>query len=244
MSEIYKNISIVTGTLNRKAMLPDLISNTVDSDSRLELVLVDGGSTDGTIEFIKELNHPKIKLIEVGGRSSYPHFMNLGIKNASYELICQWNDDVLLSNEWDEVFNSLDDSDFFIFNWKYGDKESLTNSGWLNGSDTEHPNGGWCLLDESSTGGEIVMNYGIYNKKIFREIGLYNNEYKYYYADGDMCYRAHSFGYQHKSLRNIKVCSINTRKRAVINPDDTQIYRKNLKLYDNNKLSEHIEYLK
>ena len=61
MSEIYKNISIVTGTLNRKFMLPDLISNTVDRDSRLELVLVDGGSTDGTIEFIKELNHPKIK---------------------------------------------------------------------------------------------------------------------------------------------------------------------------------------
>ena len=66
-------ISIVTGTLNRLGMLPSLIDNTVLSDERLELVLVDGGSIDGTIDYIKQLNHPQIKLIEVGGRSSYPH---------------------------------------------------------------------------------------------------------------------------------------------------------------------------
>ena len=72
-------ISIVTGTLNRKNFLKGLVDNTVNKNSKLELVLVDGGSTDGSLEFIKSLNHPQIKLIEVGGRSSYPHFMNLGI---------------------------------------------------------------------------------------------------------------------------------------------------------------------
>ena len=53
-----KNISIVTGTLNRKNLLPGLIDNTVDSNNMLELVLVDGGSSDGTLEFIKGLHHP------------------------------------------------------------------------------------------------------------------------------------------------------------------------------------------
>jgi glycosyltransferase involved in cell wall biosynthesis len=73
-------ISIVTGTLNRVGMLPMLVENTVMSDERIELVLVDGGSTDGTIDYIKSLDNPQIKLIEVGGRSTYPHFMNLGIQ--------------------------------------------------------------------------------------------------------------------------------------------------------------------
>ena len=97
-------ISIITGTLNRVGMLPTLIANTVLSDERLELVLVDGGSTDGTIDYIKQLNHPQIKLIEVGGRSPYPHFMNLAIQQSTHEVVCQWNDDVILCNDWSEVF--------------------------------------------------------------------------------------------------------------------------------------------
>ena len=80
-------ISIVTGTLNRVGMLPMLVENTVMSDERIELVLVDGGSTDGTIDYIKSLDNPQIKLIEVGGRSTYPHFMNLGIQESTHEVV-------------------------------------------------------------------------------------------------------------------------------------------------------------
>ena len=79
-------ISIVTGTLNRLELLKHVITNTVDSCDKLELILVDGGSTDGTIEYLKELNHSQIKLIEVDKKSSYPHYMNLGIKNSKYDI--------------------------------------------------------------------------------------------------------------------------------------------------------------
>ena len=57
----HNNISIVTGTLNRLNFLDGLIRNTVGSDERLELVLGDGGSTDGTIQFLEELDHPRVK---------------------------------------------------------------------------------------------------------------------------------------------------------------------------------------
>ena len=115
-------ISIVTGTYNRKDLLEGLIKNTVDASERLELVLVDGGSTDDTVEYIKDLNHPRIKLVKVGERSSYPHFMNLGIRNASHELVAQWNDDVLLKNDWEDVFAEIDGNDFYIFSWSIGDR--------------------------------------------------------------------------------------------------------------------------
>ena len=48
-----KNISIVSGTLNRKDNVERLIKNTIDKYDFLELVLVDGGSTDGTIDYVK-----------------------------------------------------------------------------------------------------------------------------------------------------------------------------------------------
>ena len=234
-------VSIVTGTLNRLEILKQVINNTVLKSDKLELVLVDGGSTDGTIEYLKTLNHPSIKLIEVGGRSSYPHFMNLGINNAKYEWVCQWNDDVVLINNWEEVFSEIsDENDFYLFNWKYGNLSDINSEIWLEGLDYTK---GWCLLDQVNNGGEIVMNYGLYNKKIFREIGMYNNQYQYYYADGDMAYRANKFGYKHKSLYNIKVCSLITNKNAIQHGGDSTIYNNNLSLYEQGKLPENIEFL-
>lgn len=234
-------ISIVTGTLNRVGMIPNLISNTVMSDSRLELVLVDGGSNDGTIDYIKKLNHPQIKLIEIGGRSSYPHFMNIGIQESSHEIVCQWNDDVILCNDWSEVIlETQSNQDFYLFNWKYGSINDTKNSDWIKGVD--HTSG-WCLCNTVDSGGEIVMNYGLYRKSIFREIGMYNPEYQYYYADSDMSYRAYAFGYKVKNLRHIKVCSLPTNKVAIPYQSDKQLYEKNLLLYQQRVLPQSLQYL-
>ena len=233
-------ISIITGTLNRGPLLPGLIENTVEANENLELILVDGGSTDGSIEYIKEENHPRIKLIELGGRSPYPHFMNIAIQNATHEIVCQWNDDVLLSNDWNEVISEIDDEhDFYLFNWKYGSSEDITKEEWLKGTGPEDK---WCLVNNKPDG-EIVMNYGLYKKHIFRKVGMYNNEYRYYYADGDMADRAYSFGYKVKDLRSIKVCSLYTDKVANYYQDDQQIYNKNLNLYKNKILPSNIEIL-
>jgi glycosyltransferase involved in cell wall biosynthesis len=235
-------ISIVTGTLNRVNLIDNLIDNTVVKNEKLELILVDGGSNDGTIEKIKSINHPRVKLIEVGRRSTYPHFMNLGIQNSSYDWICQWNDDVIMINNWDDVILEINrDYDFYLFNWKYGNLNDITNKEWLDG---EIYTSGWCLVDETKNNGEIVMNYGLYNKKIFKEIGMYNNSYQYYYADGDMARRAHEFGFKHKSLRNIKVCSLFTAKTAEHTIHDTTIYNDNITMYKNGILPKNLEYLK
>lgn len=231
-------ISIVTGTLNRGGHVEKLIKNTVDSNENLELVLIDGGFLGNpTSNFIKELNHPRIKLIEVGGRSTYPEFMNLGIENSSHDWICQWNDDVLLVNDWNEVIDELkSDDDFYLFNWKYGNIQDMTDETWLSINENAHkekvPNLGWCLVDAWETAQLVVMNYGIYNKRVFKKIGMYNLDYKYYYCDTDMSMRAHMFGFKKKSLPKIKVCSYEQHKVAQMNwRSDETIYNKYIEQY-------------
>lgn len=219
-------ISIVTGTLNRLKYLKNVIENTVCSNRQLELVLIDGGSTDGTIEYLKNLDNPQIKLIEFGKRSYYWDYMNLGIKNSKFEYICQWNDDVILENSWDDVINEIDsDHDMYLFSWLE------------NGSK-------YVIYD---TNKEFVLNYGIYSKKIFREIGMYNNSYKYYYCDGDMSFRAKSFGYNYKKLNNIKCKPLTQHNEKIAFIDNNQAEMKNyfnfLEIYKNKVLPENIEYL-
>jgi GT2 family glycosyltransferase len=244
VGKLGKNmISIVTGTLNREHLIPHIIKNTVDSSENVELILVDGGELNNeTSKYIKNLNHPRIKLIEFGARSSYPHFMNLGINHAKYDWVCQWNDDCLLSNNWDDVIKELTtEHDFYLFNWKYGNIEDLHNENWLDG---EYGDKWWFICDNYDTTGHIVVNYGIYNKKIFKEIGMYNNEFKYYFADADMTLRAFLFGYKYKVLRNIKVLSLNTDKQAIHYNDDERIYEKNRIEYKNKILNKNNEFLK
>ena len=239
-------ISIITGTLNRKSYLPDLIKNTVDRCEKLELVLVDGGSTDGTIEFLEEIKHPRIKLLKFGKRSNYPHFMNLAIMNCTYEWICQWNDDVLLTNEWQEVIDELNSGhDFYLFNWKYGSsKEDIYNPEWIDGIENHK---GWFICntkEDKGDDGEIVVNFGLYNKKIFEQIGMYDMKFKYYYTDGDMAERAWRFGFKHKDLKHIKVFSYVIEKKAIHFSDDEQKYRSNIQSYKQKIIPKTIPFLK
>ena len=229
-----QKISIVTGTLNRKPYLTTLLNNTVWADHRIELVLVDGGSTDGTIELMEHLSNVerRIKFIQVGERSSYPHYMNLGIEHASHELVCQWNDDVILVNDWDDVFKQIDeDHDAYLFNWKTGHIEDKDNDNWLTCNHIR--DNGWIIINNAEfsypqsageANGEIVMNYGIYKKDVFRKHGLYNKHYRYYCADGEMSMRAFYGGCKFKSCVDIKVLVLPAEKRAIMDNRDVSRY--------------------
>jgi GT2 family glycosyltransferase len=232
-------LSIVTGTLDRKHLLPGLIKNTVDSNEFLELVLIDGGSVDGSIDYIKTLSHPRVRLVEVGHRSPYSHYMNLGIKSASYEYICQWNDDAILLNPWQDVLCLVKKYDVCLFSWEYGTFDRIPTS--------------WNLLCEfdkglidPKCGNQVVMNYGVYKKDIFRKIGMYDNSYQYYYADADMSFRTWSFGYKIYPAHEIKVLSLSSEinnKKAIHYPNDEQNYINHLLSYRKKELPSTIEIL-
>lgn len=211
-------LSIITGTLNRKKYLERVVKNTVLSYDRLELVLVDGGSSDGTQDYIKGLNHPRIKLIEYGQRSTYSHFMNLAVKNSSYEYVCQWNDDVVLLNPWEDVISTITNETFdaFNFSWIRLSGNSVEDFDRLDKLDsnyhTANPLKALNVAPLENCRYDTCMNYGIYNKKVFREIGLYNPQFPFYCCDWDMMERTTAFGYKIKQCDQIVVASFEPPK--------------------------------
>lgn len=92
-------LSIITVTLNSKktiiSTLNSILSQTYED---IEHIVVDGGSTDGTVEILKEYNHYNKKMIFKEGAGIYES-MNLGIVEATGEIISILNSDDIYQNE-------------------------------------------------------------------------------------------------------------------------------------------------
>lgn len=88
-------ISIVSGTFNRLHLLQTMISSVrsqMYSGMKYEIILVDGGSTDGTLEWIRQ--QPDIQLIEHGQLLGAIKAFCDGARAAQGEYVLLANDDI------------------------------------------------------------------------------------------------------------------------------------------------------
>lgn len=87
-------ISIVSGTYNRLPLLQKLVASCQQSvgSHSYEIVLVDGGSTDGTIEWCKERDD--VRLIEQGELLGAIRAFNAGCRAAQGDYVAILNDDI------------------------------------------------------------------------------------------------------------------------------------------------------
>src|SRR5882672_1722124 len=88
-------ISLVSGTYNRLPMLTEMVQSFRDNllpGIQYEIVLVDGGSTDGTIEWAK--NQTDVRLIEDGALLGAISAFTRGSFEAQGKYILLSNDDI------------------------------------------------------------------------------------------------------------------------------------------------------
>jgi glycosyltransferase len=173
-------ISIITPVLNEVDTIEDCIRSIhSQSYSNLEHIIIDGGSTDGTLEKIKELFNDKMKLITEPDEGIYDA-LNKGIKLASGDIIgiLHANDfyphnkvlemisEVFLNYEVDScygdlIFVSKEDPNKIIRYWRSGPyKHGMFKWGW-------HPPHPTFFVKK-----QIYEKYGLFNKT-FKVAGDY-----------------------------------------------------------------------
>lgn len=111
---MQRTVSIIIPNYNGQhllsAYLPSVIKAAEKIDLGYELLVVDDGSKDESITFIKQ-NYPSIKLLCNEKNSGFSYTCNHGIRHAKNELILLLNSDVRLT------------PDYFDHQWKYFDKQ-------------------------------------------------------------------------------------------------------------------------
>jgi len=93
-------ISIVLNLLNEKRHIRDLLDSLVTQEPPFEIVVVDAGSWDGTVEVIREYmkNHPEIHLYHHPG--SRGESTNYGIMKATGDAIATIGGDCIANPFW------------------------------------------------------------------------------------------------------------------------------------------------
>ena len=188
-------VSVVIGSYNR---LP-FIKATIDTvrhelvDMPHEIFVVDGGSNDGTVDWLVEqkdiitiLQHNRGewqgKKIE---RKSWGYFMNLGFRAASGKYICMLSDDCLvipgaikngvaLADKHTETGKKLGGVAFYWRNWPEQDKY-------------------WVGL---AWGERMFVNHGLYTHEALEKVNFIDaDNIFFYHADGDLSLRMAEAGY-------------------------------------------------
>jgi len=95
-----KRVSIILLTYNNNKDLAECIPSIFNQTYKdFELMIIDNGSTDGTIEFIKT-NYPEIKLIETNSNLGYAGGNNIGFRHAKGDYIVVINPDTFVDPNW------------------------------------------------------------------------------------------------------------------------------------------------
>ena len=120
-------ISIITPTLNSINFLPKCMDSILNKQNyqNFEWILVDGGSIDGTLEFIKKNNDNRIKLFhENSGHSTKAY--NYGISKATGEIIgTLGSDDVFKPKIFQKIIYYFENKSVF---WIVGRNEIINQN--------------------------------------------------------------------------------------------------------------------
>lgn len=189
-------ISVVLGSYNRY----EFLKLTIDSvrkelaDVAHEIIVVDGGSTDGAMQWLLEqkdiitiVQHNRGEWLGKNiERRSWGYFMNLGFRAASSKYVCMISDDCLIIpgaikngyNLFEERLNNNEKIGAIAFYWRDWSKEN-----------TFHVN--------YTLGNKMYVNHGMYLKNALKEVDYIDDQtYFFYNGDGDLCLKIWEKGYQ------------------------------------------------
>jgi len=88
-------VSIVLTTLNGARYLRESLDSCLSqTHTNFELIIVDGGSTDGTLDIVREYTDPRIRLVhQQANEGKLPGAINLGLDSAKGDFLTWMQDD-------------------------------------------------------------------------------------------------------------------------------------------------------
>jgi GT2 family glycosyltransferase len=204
----FPSVSIITVNLNGKDYLKELLESIKELDypkDKLELIVVDNGSSDGSVEFLSSA-FPDIKIIRNSYNTGFAFANNQGAKAATGGYVAFLNNDTKVDINWlTELVKPV-----------YGNKETVCSGSKVLSIDGKNIDFVGGMINFEGKGFQI--DYGVLtekdihndyrylpfvnggamlvDRKVFLNIGGFDEDFFAYYEDVDFGWRLWVLGYK------------------------------------------------
>lgn len=203
-------VSVIVLNYNGLRFLEEGLKECLDSVlmtnyPNFEVIFVDNGSTDSSVDFIRK-NFKSIKVIKNDYNLGFSEGFNRGIKVSKGKYLALLSNDMIVDRAWLKAVIKLMESEpqIGIASFKrivYGTKNLLDGIGgnlYLCGR--ARPVGAFEIdIGQYSTAREDLDYIGggiVIRRKTLEEVGLFDSDYIIFSEDVDLCYRVRKRGYK------------------------------------------------
>ena len=199
-------VSVVIPNWNGKRFLTGVLDSLAkQSYKQVEVIVVDNGSHDGSVEFIRE-NYPFVRLALYEKNTGFAVAVNRGIRESKGEYIALINNDTVLEDEFiaELVKGMHEHPECGSLGCKmlaYDDHTLLdgVGDGYRRGGlpgRIGHREKDTGLFDQGRYILGACGGAALYRRSLFCDIGLFDDDYFAYLEDVDIALRAQSAGYK------------------------------------------------
>lgn len=172
--------TVVVPTYNRLKYLPNCLEALFNLDyPDYEIIVINDGSTDGTKEYLDNLNDVKLKVFHNNKNQGLSFSKNRGAQLAQTDYIAFTDDDCTVKKYWlQQLANGFTYNVNFVFGQTFYIKQNYV--GYFSERMVQNLNAAW------PAGGNIA-----YKKTLFEKIGYFDSFFDYYHnEDSDLAIRA------------------------------------------------------
>lgn len=182
------DVSIVLATKDRAELLDKMLLSLKDAVGEItyEIIVIEGGSSDNTLDVLQK--HGIENIIDeresLGeGKHSWPVLYNYGFSKAKGKWAMYASDDIVFSeNCIANAISILTDSPDNVSGGVFFYKNVCAELNWDKyGIDFTY-------------GQKLLLNYGLFRLEDFNSVGGLDDQYKFYCADGDLCFKFYEQG--------------------------------------------------
>ena len=166
----------------------------------LDVIAVEDGSTDGSIEILEDLAASRPIRVLPGPRRGAAAAINAGIRAARHPLIAQIDQDVIVSPSWLRLLvNATSDPSVAAVQGRYALPANAGLFARVTGVDLEWR---YAAIRNDDTD-QVCTGNAIYRASALRQVGLFDESLGYGY-DNDLSYRLRAAGYELRLCRNAR----------------------------------------